>query len=146
MNGVGATEDNRLEKESFKPSQLELLAASLRLDASDMQSSLAALGRLLQSISPSGVKVETRKKGILARESFIYEISIRLGNQIYAITNTKPQGQIICSRSKVVRDIVIKTDELTMDKWAASLAQQVASEADQSAASRDAINRILGLS
>jgi hypothetical protein len=146
MNPVGALENNGLDKASFKPSELDLIAASLRLDTSDIESSLTALAELLRSISPTGVKVRKRKKALFSKETVVEEISIRLGDQVYAITNSKSPNPIVCSRSKIVRDIVIKTDELTMDKWAASLAQQAALEAERSAESRAALNRILGLS
>jgi len=146
MSSVGAIDNNGLEKAVFKPSQLDLLAASLRLNNSDIENSLNALGELLKSISPSGVNIKRRKKSMLSRETVIEEISIRLKDQIYTVSNTKSANPIACSRSKVVRDIVIKTDELAMDKWAASLAQQVTVESEQSEVSRNAINRILGLS
>ncbi len=146
MNPVGALENNGLDKASFKPSELDMIASTLRLDTSDIENSLTALAELLRSISPNGVKIRQRKKGLFSKETLIEEISIRLGDQLYAITNSKSSNPIVCSRSKIVRDIVIKTDELTMDKWAASLAQQAALEAERSAASRAALNRILGLS
>ena len=146
MNPVGALENNGLDKASFKPSELDMIASSLRLDTSDIENSLTALAELLRSISPNGVKIRQRTKGLFSKETLIEEISIRLGDQLYAITNSKSSNPIVCSRSKIVRDIVIKTDELTMDKWAASLAQQAALEAERSAASRAALNRILGLS
>ena len=145
MSSVGAIGNDGLEKSVFEPSQLELLAASLRLNNSDIQNSLNALSELLRSVSPSGFKVKRRRKSILSKETVIEEISIRLKDQIYTITVTRSANPIACSRSKVVRDIVIKTDELTMDKWAASLSQQMAVEAEQSEESRNAINRILGL-
>ncbi len=146
MSSVGAIGNDGLEKSVFEPSQLELLAASLRLNNSDIQNSLNALSELLRSVSPSGFKVKRRRKSILSKETVIEEISIRLKDQIYTIAVTRSANPIACSRSKVVRDIVIKTDELTMDKWAASLSQQMAVEAEQSEESRNAINRILGLS
>ncbi len=146
MKAVGVTENKRLEQESFKPSQLDMLAASLRLDVSDVESSMTALAKLLQSISPTGVKISSRKKGLFTKDTVIEEISVRLGDQIYTISNARSKGSIACSRSKIVRDIVIKTDELPMDKWAASLAQHVALEAEQSAQSREVINKLLGLS
>jgi len=142
---VGATENNGLEKFAFKPSQLELLAASLRLGNSDIESSMNALAELLLSISPTGVKIKKRRRTLLSKETMIEEISIQLSDQIYTIANTKSVNVVKCSRLKVVRDIVIKTDELTMDKWAASLAQQVAVEAEQSEITRITINKMLGL-
>lgn len=146
MSTVGAIENDGLEKAVFEPSQLELLAASLRLNNSDIESSLNALSELLRSVSPSGFNVKRRRKSILSKETMIEEISIRLKDQIYTIAVTRAANPIACSRSKVVRDIIIKTDELTMDKWAASLSQQMVVEAEQSEESRSAINRILGLS
>lgn len=68
-----------------------------------------------------------------------------MGDQIFMVTSGKAGGPVKFSRSKIVRDIVIKTDELTMEKWAASLAQHMATEAENSEATRSALNRILGL-
>lgn len=142
---MGATENNGLERFVFKPSQLELLAASLRLNNADIDNSMNSLAELLQSISPEGIKIKRRRKTLLSKETVIDDISVQLNDQIYSVIRSKSGNAVRCSRSKVVREIVIKTDELTMDKWAASLAHQLAKEAEQSEIARATINKMLGL-
>lgn len=142
---VGALENNGVDKSGVKPSQLDLIAASLRLNNADIEGSLSALVEFLNSLSPSGITVKRRKKALFSKNTSIAEVTFRLKDQIFSISDARSATTIKFSRSKVVRDIVIKTDELAMDKWAAALAHQISVEAEQSENTRSTINRILGL-
>lgn len=134
-----------LDNFSFGPSKVELLAASLRLNNSDIQSSMAALAAALQSFSPSGCEVKRKKRGFRSKQETIESISLHLGDETFTIENSGGSSGITCTRAKIVRGIVLKRDELTVDEWINSLAESLAVEAERTEKGRDAIARLLGM-
>jgi hypothetical protein len=124
-----------------EPLQMEMLAASLRADSTDNRAFLEALATKLAGSLPNQTTV-VRQSSIFSREHPVKEISVTMGDYQYRIGREK-QGPIMTQRAKVVRGIVLKTEQIPMDQWIDELATALAHEAEHSAQSRIALERFL---
>jgi hypothetical protein len=124
-----------------EPLEMELLAASLRADSTDSRAFLEALATKLQGSLPNQTTV-TRHSGIFSREHPVKEITVVLGDYQYRISRER-QGPIMTQCAKVVRGIVLKTEQIPMEQWIEELAQALAEVAAHSAQARMALERFL---
>lgn len=124
-----------------EPLQVELLAASLRADTTDLKAFLEALAVKLEGALPQQTVV-TRQSKLFSREHPVREIVVTLGEYQYRISREQ-QGPLITLRAKVVRGIVLKTDQLPMEQWIEELAEGLARQAAQSFQARAALERFL---
>lgn len=123
------------------PLQVDLLAASLRADTTDLKAFMEALAVKLEGALPNQTVV-TRQNKLFSREHPVREILITLGDYQYRISREQ-QGPLVTLRAKVVRGIVLKTDQLPMEQWIEELATGLAEQAGQSAQARIALERFL---
>ena len=123
------------------PLQMELLAASLRADSSDTKAFLEALATKLEGSLPDRTTV-TRHSSLFSREHPVKEIAVVLGDYQYRIGRER-QGPIIAQRAKVVRGIVLKTEQIPLEQWIEELAGELAQVAASSAQARSALERFL---
>jgi hypothetical protein len=123
------------------PLQVDLLAASLRADTTDLKTFLEVLAVKLEGALPSQTVVARQSK-LFSREHPVREILITLGDYQYRISHER-QGSLLTQRAKVVRGIVLKTDQLPMEQWIEELAAGLARQAGQSAQARMALERFL---
>lgn len=124
-----------------EPLQVDLLAASLRADTTDLRAFMEALAVKLEGAMPDQTVV-TRLNKLFSREHPVREIVITLGDYQYRISRDQ-QGPLITLRAKVVRGIVLKTEQLPMDEWIEDLAEGLARQAAQSFQARSALERFL---
>jgi hypothetical protein len=119
---------------------LDLLAASLRADAGDLDAFVEALAVKLEGALPDQVGVE-RRGGLLGSRKRVRRIEVTLGDQRY---EAEPEhGRVTCRRRSVVRGIALKTQELDLDAWIAALSQELVEEADRTERGRLALARLL---
>ena len=124
-----------------EPLQMEMLAASLRADSTDNRAFLEALAAKLSGSLPNQTIV-IRHSSIFSRDHPVKEIAVTMGDYQYRIGREK-QGPIMTQRAKVVRGIVLKTEQISMDQWIDELAGALAHEAEHSAQARIALERFL---
>lgn len=132
---------NYLPGDPMEPMQVELFAASLRADSTDIKAFMEALAVKLQGSLPNQTTV-ARQSGLFAKEHPVKEIAVTLGDYQYRIAREK-QGPIITQRAKVVRGIVLKTDQIPLEQWINELASSLAEEASNSAQAHAALERFL---
>ncbi|MEO8973812.1 MAG: hypothetical protein ABI406_19675 [Ktedonobacteraceae bacterium] len=132
---------NYLPGDPMEPMQVELFAASLRADSTDIKAFMEALAVKLQGSLPNQTSV-ARQSGLFAKEHPVKEIAVTLGDYQYRIAREK-QGPIITQRAKVVRGIVLKTDQIPLEQWINELASSLAEEASNSASAHAALERFL---
>ena len=104
-----------MHDELSEPLQVEMFAASLRADSTDIRAFLEALAVKLEGSLPNQTQVK-RQRSIFSRERPVNEIVVTLGDYQYRIIRER-QGPLITSRTKVVRGIVLKTDQIPMEQW-----------------------------
>lgn len=124
-----------------RPLQVEVLAASLRADSTDVKVFLEVLANKLQGALPNQTSV-TRHSSLFSREHPVREIVVALGDNQYRMARER-QGPLMASRAKVVRGIVLKTDQIPVEQWIEELAEGLALEAARSAQARSALEQFL---
>jgi hypothetical protein len=130
-----------MHDELSEPLQVEMFAASLRADSTDIRAFLEALAVKLEGSLPNQTQVK-RHRSIFSREHPVNEIVVTLGDYQYHIMRER-QSPLITFRTKVVRGIVLKTDQIPMEQWIEELAESLAREAAQSAQAHRALARFL---
>ena len=130
-----------MSDEISQPMRTELFAASLRADKADLKTFLDALAVKLEGSLPDYTRV-TRQGSFFSRERSVKNIVVSLGEYQYRIGREK-QGFLISVREHVVRGIVLKTEQTTVDQWIDELSEALAQLASRSAQSRAALERFL---
>ena len=130
-----------MNDELSEPLRMEMFAASLRADSTDVKAFLEAMATKLEGSLPNQTLV-TRHSGLFTREHPVKEIVVTLGEYQYRISRER-QGGLVALRAKVVRGIVLKTEQLPVEQWIDELAGALAQIAAQSAQARAALERFL---
>jgi hypothetical protein len=123
-----------------EPPDLDLVAASLRADAADLDAFVEALAVRLEGALPGQVEVE-RKGGLLGGNKRVRRIAVSLGDQRYEADVDR--GRVTCRRRSVVRGIALKTQELDLDAWIDALSRDLVEEGERSERGRQALSRLL---
>ncbi len=124
-----------------QPLEMELLAASLRADSTDLKAFMEALATKLQGSLPNQTIVQ-RQSGLFAKEHPVKEIAVTLGDYQYRIKRER-QGPLLAERVKVVRGIVLKSEQIPLEQWIDELAGSLAQEAANSFQARAALEQFL---
>jgi hypothetical protein len=119
---------------------LDLLAASLRADATDTAAFLDALAARLEGALPGQVEVQ-RKGGLFGGGKRVRRIAVRLGDTHYEIEGE--HGALVARRRNVVRGIALKSEELGVDAWIEGLSADLLALAQRSEQGRLALERLL---
>jgi hypothetical protein len=119
---------------------LDLLAASLRADATDTAAFLDALAARLEGALPGQVEVQ-RKGGLFGGGKRVRRIAVRLGDSHYEIEGE--HGTLVARRRNVVRGIALKSEELGVDAWIDGLSADLLALAQRSEQGRLALERLL---
>jgi hypothetical protein len=117
----------------------DLLAASLRADATDLRAFVAGLAAKLEGAFPERVRVD---RGGLFGGKRVRTVSVDLGDNRYELEHD--DGRVSCRRSNVVRGIALKNEPLELDEWIDALSRELAVEAGRSERGRAALERLLG--
>jgi hypothetical protein len=120
----------------------DLVAASLRADASDTRGLAEALAARLEGALPTQTRVQRRSKRFLAREKVVQRIDVDLGDARYSL-EVDERGGTSTVRSQEVRGIVLKNEPLAIDAWLDAMARDLAALAQLSEQGRLALQRLL---
>ena len=116
----------------------ELLAASLRADARDLDVFFDALATKLAGTFPENTTVE--REGFRGRGR-VRTVAVELGEHRYELERSS--GGATATRAKRVRGIVLKNEELPLHEWIDELSRDLAESAEQSERGRVALERLL---
>lgn len=116
----------------------ELLAASLRADARDVNAFFEVLAAKLSASFPESTDID--REGFRGRGR-VKSISVTLGEHRYGLQRN-PAG-VTCLRASAVRGIVLKNEVLDLDDWINSLSHDLTGAAEQSERGRLALERLL---
>ena len=117
----------------------ELVAASLRADSSDLDAFVPTLAAKLCEALPE--QVDVQRRGLLGRGP-VRRVDVFVGEHRYELRYERKQCR--ATRARVVRGIVLKTEEVPLDVWIDELSRDLAEEAHRSERSRLALERLLG--
>ena len=119
---------------------IDLLAASLRADVSDLGAFTEALAVKLEEAVPTGVRV-LRGRGKLFGAKRVSKIVVDAGDRRLELRADGPGIQ--CTRARLSGGIVIKTEMVGIDEWIAELSRALAEQARRSETTRQALGRLL---
>jgi hypothetical protein len=119
---------------------LDLLAASLRADTSDLSAFVESLAVKLEEAVPGRTRVERRRSGMFGPKA-VRSVMIDLGDQRLEL---RSQGGSVETRcAKLSAGIVLKNEVLETSEWMAMLSEALAAEASRSETTRQALERLL---
>jgi hypothetical protein len=120
---------------------IDLLAASLRSDSSDVSSFVESLATKLEDAVPRRVRVERRRSGLFGPKQ-VRRIAVDTGSVRLELLHPEVGGiETYCSR--VSGGIVLKNEQLDTDAWLAALVEALAAEAGRNERTRQALERLL---
>jgi uncharacterized protein YhdP len=119
---------------------LDLLAASLRADSSDLSAFVESMATKLEEAVPGRVRVDRRRTGMFGPKA-VRSLSVDLGERRLELRADRGAVQTRCA--KLSAGIVLKNEELEIDAWLAVLSEALAAEASRSEATRRALERLL---
>jgi hypothetical protein len=123
------------------PLDIDLLAASLRADLTDVGAFVEGLAVKLEDTLPARVKVQRARRGMFGPK-LVRRIAVDLGDERLELL--RGDGNTIDTRrAKISGGIALKTDVLDTDTWLAALGAAMATEAQRSEQTRQALERLM---
>jgi hypothetical protein len=119
---------------------LDLLAASLRADASDVGAFVESLATKLEEAMPGRTRVERRRASFRGPKR-VQKIVLDAADQRLELRVSG--GSIATSCSRVSGGIVLRSEQLDVHDWIGVLSEVIAAEAQRSATTRQALERLL---
>jgi hypothetical protein len=119
---------------------LDLIAASLRADSSDLSAFVESLADKLEQVMPGRVRIDRRRTGLTGPKR-VRRIALDAGNERLELEVDK--GVIATRRARLSGGIVLKNEALETEEWLAALGGALAAEAEHSATTRQALERLL---
>jgi hypothetical protein len=120
---------------------LDLVAASLRADSSDLGAFVEGLATKLEDVLPRRTKVERARRGMFGPKQ-VRRISVDAGDQRLELIHGERDG-IETRRSRLSAGIVLKSESLDTDEWLRALGAAITAEAQRSEQTRQALERLL---
>ena len=119
---------------------LDLLAASLRADSSDLTAFVESMAAKLEEAVPGRVRVDRRRTGMFGPKA-VRSVQVDLGERRLELRADR--GAVQTRWARLSGGIVLKNEELEIDAWLAMLSEALAAEANRSEATRQALERLL---
>ena len=119
---------------------MDLLAASLRADSSDLSAFVENLAAKLEEAVPARVRVDRRRSGMFGPKA-VRALAVDLGERRLDLRIEGGTVQTTCAR--LSGGIVLKNEVLETDEWLAMLGDALATEARRSETTRKALERLL---
>jgi hypothetical protein len=119
---------------------IDLVAASLRADTSDLRAFVEALATKLEDAVPGAVSVERRRDGLFGPKQ-VRRIAVEASGQRLELQAAGASIQTRCAR--LSGGIVLKSEEVPTDEWLRALSEALADQARISQTTRQALERLL---
>jgi hypothetical protein len=120
---------------------IDLVAASLRAEASDVDAFVENLATKLEDTIPGGVVVQRARSGMFGPK-LVRKITIdAAGQRLELVRGAGDSIETTCSR--LSGGIVLKREPLATEAWLAALGARLAEEAQRSSQTRQALERLL---
>lgn len=122
---------------STDPSDFDILAASLRADLADSQTTMVYLATKMKAALPMRVKVE--RKGLF-KNGPPRRVAVTLGDRAYVVE--EQGGSLTASRSRIVGGVEISHEPMDVALWAEHLVADLRKLAARSADHRRALEKL----
>jgi hypothetical protein len=128
------------DADSDRALDIDLIAAALRADSSDLSAFVEALAVKLEQAVPGGVRVERRRDGLFGAKQ-VRRIALDAGDQRLELQRAGAGIETKCAR--LSGGIVLKSEPVDTDAWLEALGQALSAEAKRSQITRQALERLL---
>jgi hypothetical protein len=128
-----------LDRQS-ETTDLDLVAAALRADLTDIAAFVEGLAVRLELALPGLVQIKRAKTGFRGPK-VVSEIVVQAGDERLQLH--RDGGMVQASRCRVSGGITIKTESLDIDTWLSALSVAVAAQAQRSERTRLALQQIV---
>lgn len=109
--------------------------------AADQRVFLELLAAMLAGALPE--EAEIVKRGGLFSKKTIAKVVVAFGDYRYTLEDPG-RGPLLASRTRIVRGIALKTEQIPVEEWLAELSANLDERARTSAAAREALSRLVG--
>lgn len=116
-------------------------AALSKQYSQDQREFLSLLATMLQAAMPGSA--ETKMRGGLFSKKTLQAVSANLGEYRYTLEDPG-HGPLRATRTRIVRGIALKTEEIPVEDWVRELGACLDETARASAAAREALSRLVG--
>jgi hypothetical protein len=123
------------------PPELDLLAASLRVDSANVGTFVESLAAKLEDALPGLVRVERGRQG-LRGPRLVRKIVLDAGGDRLELRRAGGDS-VQTVRAQVSGGIVLKTEPLDIDAWMTALTEALSKEANRNERTRQALERLL---
>ncbi len=130
-----------MQEESDLSLEVDVLAAALRMDHQESGDLLEFLAKKLERSLPQNTEI-ARSGGLFSKEHPVKDIIVRFNDYHYQIGRDR-SGFLTAKMMKLVRGVVLKTTEISVEEWTEAVAQQLVQLAHQSAQTRTALNKFV---
>jgi hypothetical protein len=127
---------------ALQPLDLDLLAASLRADTSDVDMFFEVLGGKLADILGDRIEIE-RSKTRFHKDRPVERIAVDFDPVGPRLEVKREKSGLSCHVRRMVRGIVISDTEVDVATWTTTLVACLSDEAKRSAATRAALENLL---
>jgi hypothetical protein len=125
---------------------VELLAAALRADTSDLDSYHRVLSSSIGDLLPGGLVEVDRERSLsdrmAGRPGTATAIRLHLGDKTLELV--AHHGRLVATIAQDVRGVTISRKEVPVAEWVQALAAYLAALATDSASAREALGRLIG--
>jgi hypothetical protein len=119
---------------------LDLVAAALRADLTDISAFVEGLATRLELALPGLAEIKRVRSGFRGPK-VVSEIVVQAGGDRLQLQ--RDGGQVQAARCRVSGGIVIKTEALDIDSWLAAITAAVAEQAQRSERTRLALQKLV---
>jgi hypothetical protein len=119
---------------------VDLLAASLRADGSDLAAYTEAFAAKLSEALPGAVKIDRERAGLFGPKR-VRAVTVDTGTERFELRAGQAAVETFCAR--VSGGIVLKTEPVGTDEWLQRLSTALAAAAERSQTTRQALERLL---
>jgi hypothetical protein len=130
-----------MQEEFDQGIQVEVLANALSMGKAESKELLETLAMRLQAIMPEVTTIE-RGGWIFSSERPVRELTVRFDDCHLQLVKEKT-GTLTARVLKVVRGVVLKTTQTTVDEWIKTLATQLSQAAQSNTQTREALNKFV---
>jgi hypothetical protein len=128
------------DADQAQSADIDLIAASLRADTTDVSTFVEALAVKLEEAVPGVVRVERRREGMLGPK-LVRRITLDAGGRRLELLRSGAGIEARCSR--LSGGIVLKSETVDTDAWLTALGEVLAEQARRSQTTRQALERLL---
>lgn len=119
---------------------VEVLACTLRMEKSQSSDLMEHLASMLSKALPDETKVD-RGGFFLSANRPVVQLTVTLPDGGFQLVREK--NRIIARQLKIVRNVVLKTEELSMEAWIMGLAAALSRHAEHNSAALIALEKFV---